>query len=82
MGFFNFLRKINALSTWIAGKANFDAGLFRAGLGVDVKAVCKLGFLAALGLLHGVPEGGAVTILGGGWGGRRMSVQTTPPLWV
>ena len=35
MGFFNFLRKINALSTWIAGKANFDAGLFRAGLGVD-----------------------------------------------
>ena len=28
-------RKINALSTWIAGKADFDAGLFRMMLGVD-----------------------------------------------
>ncbi len=34
----------------------------------NVKAVCKLGFLAALGLLHGVPEGGAVLVLGGGLG--------------
>jgi len=28
----------------------------------DIKAVCKLGFLAALGLLHGVPEGGTVLV--------------------
>ena len=34
----------------------------------NVKAICKLGFLAALGLLHGVPEGGAVLVLGGGLG--------------
>jgi len=26
----------------------------------NVKAVCRLGFLAALGFLHGVPKGGAV----------------------
>ncbi len=34
----------------------------------NVKAICKLGFLAALGLLHGVPEGDAVLVLGGGLG--------------
>ena len=34
----------------------------------NVKAICKLGFLAALGLLHGVPEGGTVLVLGGGLG--------------
>ena len=34
----------------------------------NIKAICKLGFLAALGLLHGVPEGGAVFVLGGGLG--------------
>ena len=28
-------RKFNALFIWIAGKANFDAGLFRMMLGVD-----------------------------------------------
>ena len=30
----------------------------------NVKAVCKLGFLAALSFLHGVPEGGPVLVLG------------------
>ena len=34
----------------------------------NIEAVCKLGFLAALGLLHGVPEGGTVLVLGGGLG--------------
>ena len=34
----------------------------------NVKAICKLGFLAALGPLYGVPEGGPVLVLGGGLG--------------
>ena len=34
----------------------------------NIKAIRKLGLLAALGLLHGVPEGGAVLVLGGGLG--------------
>ena len=34
----------------------------------NVKAICKLGFLATLGLLYGVPEGSAVLVFGGGLG--------------
>lgn len=34
----------------------------------NIKAICKLGFLAALDLLHGVPEGSAVFVFGGGLG--------------
>lgn len=34
----------------------------------NVKAICKLGFFAALGLLYGVPEGSAVLVLGGSLG--------------
>ena len=54
MGFFNFLRKINALSTWIAGKANFDAGLFRAGLGVDEVSCVSYDRLTGLGETRGL----------------------------
>ncbi len=32
----------------------------------NVKTVCKLGFLTTFGLLHGVPESGAVLVFGGG----------------